>query len=123
MRVALIGLRCKRLTNRRYIYICIGAVSGWALVIVRLVELGGIRVKSAASVPVLGGIEVLGASKHVFQHWTETRVCAMMIIGSSIAWRERSRVASWSVCARIGDVLQNIFVSRYFRGRVPGGRP
>ena len=116
-------LRCKRSTNRRYIYICIGSVSGWALVIVRLVELGGIRINSGASVPVLGGIEVLGASKGALGQWTETRVGTMMVICMGFAWRELSRVASWLLRARIGHVFQNIFVSRYFLGRVRCGWP
>ena len=90
---------------------------------VRLVEFGGIRVNSAASVAVFGGIEVLGASKHVLGLWTEMRVSSMMVICSGAAWCELFRVVSWLLCARISDVFQNIFVSRCFRGRVHGGWP
>ena len=62
---------------------------------VRLVELGGIRVKSAASVPVFVGIEVLGASKHVVGQCTEMRGGTMMAICSGFAWRQLFLVESW----------------------------
>ena len=93
-RVTLCELRCRGLTNRRYIHICIRSVSGWVLVIVRLIELGGIRVESAASVRVFVGSEVLGASKCAVGHWTETRVGTMMVICSDFARCQVSRVES-----------------------------
>ena len=91
--------------------------------VVRHVELGRIMGESGASVPVFGAMEVLDARKYVLGHSTETRPGSVMLICSGYAWRHRFRVAFWSLCTRVGDVIQNIFVSRYFLGRVRCGWP
>ena len=76
---------CKNLMNQRYACICSRSVSGWGLVVVLLVDLGGIMVERACTVPFFGATEVLYARKYVLGHYTETHSGTMMIVCSGLA--------------------------------------
>ena len=76
---------CKNLTNQRYACICSRSVSGWGLVVVLLVDLGGIMVERACTVPFFGASEVLYARKYAFRHRAEARAGTMMIVCSGVA--------------------------------------
>jgi hypothetical protein len=61
-----------------------------------------------------GATEVLYARKHVLGHYTETHSGTMMIVCSGVARCQVFRVESVLLWTGVGDVFQDIFVSRYF---------
>ena len=67
-RVAQFDFCPESLTNGRYTCVSMRPVSGWTLVMVRLVELGRLIAARTASVSVFGCVEVLCARKYVLGH-------------------------------------------------------
>ena len=112
---------CKNLMNQRYACICSRSVSGWGLVVVLLVDLGGIMVERACTVPFFGATEVLDARKYALRRRMEARAGTMMVVCSGVARCQVFWVESLLMWTRVGDVFQDIFVSSYLRGEVRGG--
>ena len=77
---------CENVMNQRYACICSRSVSGWGVVVVLLVDLGGIMVERACTVPsFFGAVEVLYARKHVLGHYTESHSGTMILVCSGFA--------------------------------------
>ena len=76
---------CKNLMNQRYACICSRSVSVWGVVVVLLVELGGIMVERACTVPFFCATEVLDARKCALRHRMEPRAGTMMVVCSGVA--------------------------------------